>query len=256
MKPRLRPKGMDGFGELTKNGETLPYALGHEFVGRIRSPAESSGFKENEPVFVDPRLPCRKCVACKTGHDYGCPHQGGYGYNHGGGCQEIVAVPVENVHRLPDAVPLEYAALIEPFAIAVHAIRLSGVQDWSTQHVLLLGGGPVGFSLAIALRGYGPKSIIVSEPTSTRREQLGNIADAVLNPLVDDIAGRCDELTNGQGIDIVFDGAGVPAAMRQGLDALKFGGLYLNLAMWEKEVSALSFVGPIQSRIPPDKTSW
>lgn len=177
------------------------------------------------------------CVACKAGKEYSCGRQGGIGYSHAGGFAERVAVPIHNIHQLPKTIPLSFAALIETFSIAVHAIRMSGITNWRTRRVLVLGGGPVGFALIIALRGHSPEVIIASEPTSVRREQIAEHVDVILNPSVDDVVGRCNELTESQGIDVVIDCAGSSAGLIQGLDALKCEGLYLNLAMYEQPVT-------------------
>lgn len=194
-----------------------------------------SGFKNGDPVMVDPRLPCGQCPACKDGKDYGCPKQGGIGYNYGGGLAERVVVPTMNLHRLPDKVPLEYAALIEPFAVAIHGIRKVGITDWTNHNVLVIGGGPVGFALIIALRAYWPKKIIVSEPTSARRNQVMDFVDLALDPFNDDVTARCHEISFG-GVDIVFDCAGTAAGLSDGLAALKCEGFYMNLAMHGKPV--------------------
>ena len=185
---------------------------------------------------VDPRLPCGQCVVCKDGNDYSCPRQGGIGFSCGGGLSERVAVPERNLHPLPATIPLQYAALIEPFAVAVHAIRKTGITEFTNQHVLVLGGGPVGFALIIVLRAYHPKKILVSEPTFTRRALVSEFVDYNLNPSKESVVSRSQEITAGRGVDIVFDCAGTPAGLSDGLNALKCEGLYMNLAMHEKGV--------------------
>lgn len=189
---------------------------------------------------MDARIPCRNCIACETGKEYSCPRQGGYGYNHGGGFQERIVVPTSHLHRLPKTVPMEYAALIEPFAIAVHAIRMVvvGERDWQQQNVLVLGGGPVGFALILALQAYKPKRIVVSEPTSARRGHVRDFVQVCLDPRKEDVGSRGRELTAGVGFDVVFDCAGSQAGLAQGLDAIKCEGTLMNLAMYEDPVWA------------------
>lgn len=185
---------------------------------------------------VDPRLPCGQCVECRNGKDYGCPKQGGIGYNHSGGLAERVAVPAENLHLLPDSVPLEFAALIEPFAVVVHAIRKMNVLNWTDRDVLILGGGPIGFALVLALSSYKPRKVIVSEPTAVRREKIAQFVDLVVDPLERNVAEACREIFAG-GVDVVFDCAGSAPGLADGLDALKCEGTYMNLAMHDKPVS-------------------
>ncbi|KAK5049017.1 hypothetical protein LTR84_005439 [Exophiala bonariae] len=228
--------GPEVFGDLTKHGEELPYALGHEFCGRVNSAPPGSGFKHGDPVMIDPRLPCGQCIECKSGKDYGCPKQGGIGYNHSGGLAEKVTVPARNLHRLPETVPLEFAALIEPFAVVMHAIRKLNISDWTEQDVLVLGGGPIGFALVIALRSYKPRKIIVSEPTAVRREKIAQFVDLVVDPLERNVPAACRQLCAG-GVDVVFDCAGSAPGLVDGLDALKCEGKYMNIAMHEKPMT-------------------
>lgn len=185
---------------------------------------------------VDPRLPCEQCVVCQDGKDYCCPRQGGIGYSRSGGLSERVAVPAKNLCLLPPAVPLQYAALLEPIAVAVHAVRKTGITDFRKEQILVLGAGPVGFALIIVLRAHHPKTILVSEPTSTRRAQVSELVDLTFDPSQDSVVQRSKETTEGRGVDIVFDCAGTPAGLSDGLDALKCEGMYMNLAMYEKPV--------------------
>lgn len=187
---------------------------------------------------IDPRLPCGQCQACKGGRDYGCPKQGGIGYNFGGGLAQRVAVPEQNLYHLPATIPLEFAALIEPFTVATHAIAKTGIVDWTNQLVLIIGGGPVGFALMLALRAHQPRTIIVSEPTSTRRAQVANMADVTLDPLRQNVAEACREASPA-GVDVVFDCAGTAAGMADGLDALRCEGTYMTVALYQQPVSTL-----------------
>lgn len=151
----------------------------------------------------------------------------------GGGFSEMVAVETKHCYPLPTSVDLSLAALIEPLAVAWHAVKLCDITDWHSKTVLILGGGPIGIAHASVLRALGCKSIAISEPTSTRAAQNKKIADHVFNPINENVAERCEELTAGEGIDVVFDCAGVQKGMDAGLDALGFRGVYMNVAMWQ-----------------------
>lgn len=120
------------------------------------------------------------------------------------------------LHKLPDNVPIELAAMIEPLVVVHHAIKQAGEQDLTRKNVLVLGGGPVGIAMSLALRAYNTKQIIVSEPTVTRQNQISEYAHVVLNPKEDNIGDRCRALTQGHGVDLVFDCAGVQPAMDSG----------------------------------------
>jgi len=104
--------------------------------------------------------------------------------------------------------------------------------------VLVLGGGPIGLSVILALKARGADKIIVSEVAERRKQfakELG--ASYVLDPTKDSIAKRCQELCEGQGVHIVFDAAGVQAGLDQAIEAVRARGTIVNIAVWEKPPS-------------------
>lgn len=219
-------------------GEYLPVTMGHEFCGRIVSAPEGSNLSPGQAVIVDPRIYCSKCSRCQTSSTNGCRSWGFKGLSgSGGGYSEAVAIDAKLCYPLPDSVDLKLAALIEPLAVAWHAVSISGISDWASQTVLILGGGPVGIAHIYVLRAKGCKQIYVSEPTSTRAAQNKKVADKVFNPINENIGDRCREITSGEGVSVVFDCAGIQRAMDAGMDALRFRGTYVNVAGWETQVS-------------------
>jgi threonine dehydrogenase-like Zn-dependent dehydrogenase len=213
--------------------------MGHEFCGRVmQTPADSSShLKVGQAVMVDPRLYCGSCASCQSLNTNACANWGSLGLSGcGGGLSETVAVDASMCHVLPDSVPLELAALIEPLSVAHHAATCAGVKDWSVQSVLCVGGGPVAIAVVMVLRAQGVGKVFVSEPTAKRREHAVDIADAVINPVEESVGQRCRSLTNGKGVDVVFDCAGVQVGLETGMDALGIGGIYVNVAGWETPV--------------------
>lgn len=104
--------------------------------------------------------------------------------------------------------------------------------------MLVLGGGPIGLAVIQALKARGADKIIVSEVSSMRKEYALDFgAHHVLDPTKDDIVARCRELCDGQGVHVVFDAAGVPAALHQAIHAVRARGAIVNIAIWEKPVS-------------------
>jgi len=187
---------------------------------------------------VDPRLYCRACTRCSTRTTtHACAKWGFLGLSGaGGGFSDIVAVDARMCYRLPDGVPLDVAALIEPLAVAHHAVKGSGVENFCGKAVLVMGGGPIGMAVVFALRAEGAVDIFVSEPTEKRRVQTAEIA-RVIDPTKERVGEVCRTLTEGRGVDVVFDCAGVLKGLEAGMDALGYGGVYINVAGWETEVS-------------------
>ena len=220
--------------------DTLPVTLGHEFVGTISKAPEGSKLSIGQHVVVDPRLNCSSCYDCTNQASNLCKDWGFLGLHGGGGggFSEAVAVDEKMCYALPDSIPLREAVVIEPLVVGRHALAVAGIKDWSGLSVLVLGGGPVGLSTMYNLRAVGAGKVFVSEPTAVRQEHARELADEVFNPLIANIGEECRTRTDGRGVDVVFDCAGVPAGMRSGMDAVKRRGLYVNVAGWEEQVCA------------------
>ena len=127
-------------------------------------------------------------------------------------------------------------ALVEPIAVAWHAINISPFKKGDS--VLILGGGPIGLAVIQCLVARGAGKIIVSEVASGRKEfakQFG--AHYVLDPTKDDIVARVREICDGQGANLAFDAAGVQAGLDQAIKALRAGGTLVNIAIWEKSAT-------------------
>lgn len=134
--------------------------------------------------------------------------------------------------------PLEVAALVEPLAVAWHAVNMSPLKTFQKgQFALILGGGPIGLSVIQALKARGHGTIIVSEVSSKRKafaKEFG--ADHIVDPTKDDVPARCREICGGiRGVDCVFDAAGVQAGLDAGVLALRARGTLVNIAIWERD---------------------
>ena len=187
---------------------------------------------------IDPRLLCHKCHSCKAGNDHTCEMLGFMGINGpagGGGLSEFVAVDEDMIYPLPSNVSVDFAALIEPLAVAYHALRVANIKLKGLD-TLVIGGGPVGYAVASALKAENVKSVLISEPTVKRRDQAKDLVDKIFDPKSDDVVEGCQQFTGGKGVDVVFDCAGVQAGLQASFGALVRGGTYVNVAVWETPV--------------------
>ena len=135
---------------------------------------------------------------------------------------------------IPDGVSDEAAALCEPCAVAVHAVRISDLRLGDT--VAVLGGGPIGLFCLQTARAAGAGKVFVSEPAPARQEAARLLgADAVIDPLQDDVVERVVSLTGGIGPDVVFDCAGAASTLDQAMNMVRRGGQVVLVALaWEK----------------------
>ncbi|WP_020111341.1 2,3-butanediol dehydrogenase [Rhodococcus sp. 114MFTsu3.1] len=216
-------------------GEVPPVTLGHEFSGTIAEIGDGvEGLSVGDAVVVEPYVVCNECIPCQLGKYHLCTRIAVIGLaGDGGGLSERIVVDPRWVHPVGD-IPLDHAALIEPLAVAYHAVERSGARSGTT--ALVAGAGPVGLLLAAVLKGIGVTTII-SEVSAARLAQAAELADHVLNPTDGDIADRVRELTDGVGVDVAFECAGVNAVLDTVLDAVRPAGVVVNVSIWGSRAS-------------------
>ncbi|KAJ5564732.1 chaperonin 10-like protein [Penicillium frequentans] len=213
-------------------GEVLPVTMGHEFSGRIVHAPASSSLSPGQSVVIDPRLYCSSCTACSQSATNCCDKIGFCGLSGGGGgLSEMVALPPTMLHILPDGTDLAAATLIEPLAVAWHAVKQCAFVDLKATPILIIGGGPIGVATIFVLKVWGAKMVFVSEKSRGRKEFLLDLVDAAFDPTEVNVPSKCKELTDGDGVGIVFDCAGSQPGFQDGCDSLKFHGIYANLAV-------------------------
>jgi threonine dehydrogenase-like Zn-dependent dehydrogenase len=144
--------------------------------------------------------------------------------------------PAEHFYPLPDNVSLEAAALIEPLAVAWHAVNLSPFKGGD--NVMVVGGGPIGIGIVQILKLHGAKKIMVAELLENRKKfALEYGATDIIDPRTCDVPEKVRELTNGVGADVIFDTAGVEIALNGAISACRVHGTIVNIAVWEKRPS-------------------
>lgn len=217
-------------------GACGPQILGHEFSGVVR--AVGAGVADvavGDRVAVQPNYHCGTCARCLDGHEHLCTSAAFHGINApGGGLAERTAVPAENAHVLPDGVSLEQAAVVEPLAVALHAVQLSGARH--TDFALILGAGPIGIATALDLCADGVDRVLLSEPSETRRAVATALGLDVIDPTETDLVAAVQDRTDGVGADVVFECAGVGEAVRTALAAVRTRGTVVLLATYKEQV--------------------
>lgn len=213
----------------------MPLTIGHEFSGIVDEVGVGiDDLKVGQRVVVQPIIYDGTCSACTAGYINCCDKNGFVGLTGwGGGLAEYIVLPRSMIFPIPDEVSLEAGALVEPLAVAWHAIDMSGYQegDW----VLIIGGGPIGLAVLQCLKARGCDKIIVSEVGPQRLEYAKSFgANYVLDPTKVDLLARVREICDGQGAHVAFDAAGVQTGLEQAVLALRARGTLVNIAVWEK----------------------
>lgn len=199
-----------------------PAVIGHEMAGRIGSIGPGvAGWSVGDPVSVMPPIGCGQCPVCRDGFPYVCPNLTVLGVDAPGCMQQQWLVPAQALVRLPAGLDLLDAALVEPTAVAVHDVRRAGVAPG--ERVLVVGGGPVGFLIAIVARAAGAQ-VMVSEPDTVRRRIADDAGLTTVDPGHDDAAARVREWTGGVGVSTSFEVSSAAAGMALAVEALAVRG--------------------------------
>ena len=183
----------------------LPFVMGGELAGTVREAQPGSGFAPGDRVVVRPLAHCGECPACQAGYTHICHRLKFLGLDTDGALQEKWNVPAHTLHKLPQGMSLETAAMIEPLAVAVHDVRRARLQAGET--ALVIGGGPIGMLIAMVAKHVGA-SVILSEINPNRLKMAAEMGFTGLNPREGDVAAEVNEITGTKGADVVFEVSG------------------------------------------------
>src|SRR5580700_1033461 len=143
---------------------------GHELAGVVNSVGDGvTGWAAGDTAVVDPKLPCRVCDDCRAGASYRCAMAltAGIGFARDGGFAELVAVPAALLHRLPSALAIENACLVEPLSVAIHGVERARLHRGGP--VVVIGLGPIGLFTVAVLRARGAGTIVGVDPVADRQ---------------------------------------------------------------------------------------
>lgn len=206
----------------------VPVVLGHEFCGTVAAVGkQANGFKEGDRVACETAARiCGHCVYCRSGEYNLCPERLGFGYGLNGAMAEFVSVPARCLHRLPDAVSFQRAALTEPSCVAYNATCVhTRIQPGAS--VLVLGPGTVGLLCLMMARisGAGWLGMAGLKKDRARLDlalKLG--ASCSIDGGERELADKLQTVGDGLGVDVVIDASGHSAALDFALRSVRPGG--------------------------------
>ena len=219
--------GSDVHGYDGSSGRRIPpIIMGHEAAGVVAGIGEGvSGFSEGDRVTFDSTVYCGRCANCLRGEINLCDRREVLGvscgdYRRAGAFAEFVSVPARIIHRLPENLSFQEAALLEAVAVALHAVSLATIPPDST--ALVVGAGTIGLLLQQALRVAGCSRVFVADPDSTRlalSQRLG-----ATNTISENVVERIRQLTNGSGVDLAVEAVGKTESIGTAIDSARKGG--------------------------------
>lgn len=238
--------GSDIHGFTGENGRRFPgQVMGHESEGRISgvgANVDAALYRVGARVTFNPVVVPVDDAEEYAGREQHCPrkHVLGVRADVPAAFADYVVVPARNVVMIPDNAPVGAGALIEPLAVAAHAVRRAGAVAGNT--ALIAGGGPIGQSLVIALLVSGVDRIVVSEPDAARRELIERLGATAVDPRSSDSAVM-DAVTAAFGgpADVGFDAVGISATLSPVLAAVSLGGTVCLVGMGSPRIEIDAF---------------
>ena len=213
----------------------LPATIGHEFSGNIAAiGANVSHLSMGQRVTAEPCEACGVCEACRKG-EYGSCDKLSFIYRRGDGAMaDYITVKAASVFPLPDSMSYEAGALVEPTAVAVHAVRRADVR--LGDNVLVIGAGAIGLITAALCKRMGAREVIVSDMDPFRLEMAKTLgATRTVDPgNGDDLAETVLLATGGRGVDKSFECVGREATFVQAIASLRKKGLATVVGIFEK----------------------
>lgn len=195
-----------------------PLVLGHEFSAIVENAPAGSRFTTGDRVAVFPLLPDPADPlteigepALGSGYDY-------FGSRRDGGLQERLWVPERNLVPVPATMPLLHAAMVEPAAVALHAVRKLALP--AAGSALVIGAGPIGALAAQWLRVLGWSRVLVADVDERKRALMADLGFETIDA-GDNAAGTVEQVLarTGRGVDAAIEASGLPATLLQALEA-------------------------------------
>lgn len=218
------------------NGHQGVTTLGHEFSGIVEVIGEDvKNIKIGDRVVVEPIYKNFDSPFVTSGEYNLGEHLGFIGLAGDGGFANYVVVEDYMIHKMPDTMSFEQGALVEPAAVAVYSVLQSGLKIG--QSVLISGAGPIGLLCAQAALAAGASTVIITDVAEKRLIKAKEIgATHVLNAMDQDLPAKIKELTNGLGVNVFLDCAGVQASYNTGIASTRNGGTAVLVALFGKPV--------------------
>src|SRR5690606_1218422 len=226
----------------------VPLVVGHEFMGRVAAVGdEVEGIREGERVSGEGHITCGHCRNCRAGRRGSCYRRKSVGVSRPGAFADYLVLPAQNVYPLPDHIPDDVAAVLDPLGNATHTALAFDVVG---EDVLITGAGPIGVMAAAIARHSGPgylrgtgatpyrggmaaaivrhigaRDVVVTDVNPYRLELAARMGvDRTVDARTEDPVAVMPELGMVEGFDVGLEMSGSEQAFNQLLDAMNHGG--------------------------------
>ncbi len=214
---------------------TLPVPVGHEIAGEVAQIGSGvTRVKPGDRVTVEPVVICGECHYCQRGDYHLCANIS-FQYRQGqGGLTTDFVAPERWVHLLPEGLSYAAGALIEPLAVAVHAVRLANLNI--AESVAIFGAGAIGLLILQVARASGAGEVFITDIRDARLDAALEFgASGAFNGSKDNVIEKIMERTGGLGVQRAFEAVGLETTLTQGLQSLQKGGRAVLVGLFEDD---------------------
>ena len=221
----------------------FPCTLGHEYSGIVVEAGENAinkrtgkRYEIGEAVCAEEMIWCSHCKPCADGYPNHCENLEEIGFSIDGAYAKYIKMnarycwsiePLREIYGEEKMFLL--GSLVEPTSVAYNAVIERGGGIRPGQHVVILGGGPIGAAACAILKRAGAKSVILSEPSQKRREMaLSMGATHALDPFKVNVADKVLEITEGAGADLILEATGLPSVVWADVEKIIWEGRTVN----------------------------
>jgi len=211
---------------------SYPVTQGHEVSGIVEKLGEGvTGLTVGQKVTIQPQVVCGQCYPCRHGKYNLCENLKVMGFQTTGVASHYFAVDAQKVTPLPEDMGLDEGAMIEPLAVAVHAVRRAG--DVTGQDICVLGAGPIGILVAQAAKGLGARRVMITDVSSLRLEKARECgADFCVNTKEKDFGEALTACFGPDKADVIYDCAGNNITMGQAIAHARKGSTIILVAVF------------------------
>ena len=215
---------------------SYPVVQGHEVSAEVvEVGSEVTNCKVGDKVTIQPQVVCGKCYPCTHGLYNDCETLKVMGFQTTGMASDYFVVDAKKALVLPEEMSWDHGAMIEPLAVAVHAVRRFSA-DMTGKKAVVLGGGPIGNLVAQTAKALGAEVVLLSELSTYRRETAKKCGITAVNPNEKDLLEAIIEACGEDRADVIFECIGINPTTKQAIEYARKGshivivGVFGNLA--------------------------
>ena len=234
--------GSDVHGYDGASGRRIPpLVMGHEAAGIVAGMGDQvDGFEEGDRVTFDSTVYCGECSNCLRGDMNLCDRRQVLGvscgdYRRNGAFAEFIVVPARIVHRLPDNLSFDEAALLEAVAVAIHAVSLAPIEARGA--ALVIGAGTIGLLVQQALAVAGCSRVFVADVDATRLKLSASLGATTILGSGPDVVNEILHVTGGAGVDIAVEAVGLNQTVTTAINGTRKGGSVILVGNISSEVT-------------------